>query len=146
MRRWLADPTGRLITLVGPGGVGKTRLALELARAIADEGTARVAFVSLAPIRDPAFVASAIAEALGMADVVSAVDLPRRARAACDHATLLFLDNFEQVLPAAPMVAAHVARFTRIAIDVKQLEVARTKRPLNPSNLPRTATKGRSAK
>jgi transcriptional regulator with XRE-family HTH domain len=45
LRRWLADPTARLITLVGPGGVGKTRLALELARAIAEDGATRVVFV-----------------------------------------------------------------------------------------------------
>src|SRR5687767_4266884 len=42
LRQWLADPAARLITLIGPGGVGKTRLALELARAIADESAARV--------------------------------------------------------------------------------------------------------
>jgi len=106
LRQWLADPVPRLITLVGPGGVGKTRLALELARAIADEGSTRVVFVSLAAIRDAPFVASAIAEALGMADV-TAVDLPRRARAACgDRPTLMMLDNFEQVLAAAPLIAA----------------------------------------
>ena len=70
----------RLITLTGPGGVGKTRLALELARALAAEGAARVVFVSLAAIRDPAFVAPAIAEALGVSDV-TALDLPQ-ARAA----------------------------------------------------------------
>ena len=105
LRQWLADPAARLITLVGPGGVGKTRLALEVARAIAEEGSTRVVFVSLAPIRDPAFVPSAVAEALGLADV-TAVDLPRRARAACaDHPTLLVLDNFEQILAAAPLVA-----------------------------------------
>src|SRR5512144_2742673 len=39
LRQWLADPAARLITLIGPGGVGKTRLALEIARAIATEGT-----------------------------------------------------------------------------------------------------------
>src|ERR1051325_11371590 len=47
LRRWLVDPTARLITLLGPGGVGKTRLALELARAVAGEGTASVVFVPL---------------------------------------------------------------------------------------------------
>src|SRR5438034_9401647 len=49
LRDWLADDAVRLITLVGPGGVGKTRLVLEIARAIAGEGTTRVVFVPLAP-------------------------------------------------------------------------------------------------
>jgi tetratricopeptide (TPR) repeat protein len=105
LRHWLADPAARLITLVGPGGVGKTRLALELARAIAEEGATPVVFVPLAAIRDPAFVASAIAEALGLADV-TAVDLPRRARVACGACPMVaVLDNFEHVLDAAPLVA-----------------------------------------
>jgi predicted ATPase/DNA-binding XRE family transcriptional regulator len=105
LRHWLAEPAFRLITLIGPGGVGKTRLALELARGIADEGPTRVMFVPLAYIRDPGLAACAIAEALGLADL-TASDLPRRARAACEgHATLLVLDNFEQVLDAAPLVA-----------------------------------------
>src|SRR6188474_1206884 len=96
LQQWLADPAARLITILGPGGVGKTRLALELARAIGDEGATRVAFVSLAAIRDSQLAASSIAEALGLADI-SASDLPARARAACaDHPTLLVLDNLEQ--------------------------------------------------
>ncbi|MEP7305745.1 MAG: helix-turn-helix domain-containing protein, partial [Acidobacteriota bacterium] len=105
LRDWLADPTARLITLTGPGGSGKTRLALEMSRTIAAEGTTRVVFVSLAATLNPAFVASGIAEALGLSDL-AAVDLPKRVRLACaDHPTLLVLDNFEQVLDAAPTVA-----------------------------------------
>ncbi len=101
---WLDDPTARLITLTGAGGAGKTRLALELARAIGAAGETRVVFVPLAAIRNPAFVASEIAEALGLSDV-TALDLPRRARVACaDYPTLLVLDNFEQILDAAPLV------------------------------------------
>jgi predicted ATPase/DNA-binding XRE family transcriptional regulator len=105
LRRWLADPVIRLIMLTGPGGAGKTRLALELARSIAAEGAARVVFVPLAAVRVAAFVAPAIAEALGLSDV-AAHDLPRRVHAAChDQPTLLVVDNFEHVLDAAPLIA-----------------------------------------
>jgi predicted ATPase/DNA-binding XRE family transcriptional regulator len=104
LRRWLADPAARLITLTGPGGAGKTRLALELARGMA-AGATRVVFVPLAAVRHSAFVASAIAEALGLSDD-AALELPRRAHSACDdRPTLVVLDNFEQVLDAAPLVA-----------------------------------------
>ena len=104
LRHWLADPVARLITLTGPGGAGKTRLAVEVAREVAAEGTARVVFVPLAAIQSPGFVASAIAEALGLSDV-TAVDLARRARTAVqERPTLLLLDNFEHVLEAAPLV------------------------------------------
>ncbi|HJR61810.1 MAG TPA: helix-turn-helix domain-containing protein [Vicinamibacterales bacterium] len=106
LRQWLAEPAFRLVTIVGPGGVGKTRLALELAREVADEGSIRVVFVPLACIGDPGLVACAIADALGLA-VPTAADLPSRAGAACEgHPTLLVLDNFEQVLDAAPLITA----------------------------------------
>ena len=105
LRGWLADPAVRLITLTGPGGAGKTRLALELAREILDQGTLHVVFVPLAAIRNPVFVASAIAVALGLSDVLSA-DLAVHARVVCEgRPTLLVLDNLEQVLDAAPLVA-----------------------------------------
>jgi predicted ATPase/DNA-binding XRE family transcriptional regulator len=103
LREWFADPAARLITLSGPGGVGKTRLALEVARAIAAEGGTRVVFVPLSAIRDPGFVGLAIADAFGLSDVTP-VELTARARVACgDNPTLLVLDNFEQVLDAVPL-------------------------------------------
>ena len=102
---WLGDHTVRLVTLVGPGGAGKTRLALETGHAIASAGRTRVSCISLAAVRDCSSVASAIAEALGLADVAPG-ELPNRIRLACaGHPALLILDNFEQVLDAAPLVA-----------------------------------------
>src|SRR5262249_28826921 len=105
LRSWLSDRAVRLVTLVGPGGVGKTRLALEVARRVAEEATTRVVFLGLAAVQDHAFVAPAVAEAFGLSDV-TAVDLPRRVQAACsDQSTLLILDNCEHVLAAVPLVA-----------------------------------------
>jgi predicted ATPase/DNA-binding XRE family transcriptional regulator len=104
LQQWIADPTARLITLTGPGGVGKTRLALELAHTLASEDPGRVRFVSLAVIRDASFVASTIAEAFGLRDVTGR-DLPQRVGVVChDAPTWLVLDNFEHVLVAAPLL------------------------------------------
>jgi predicted ATPase/DNA-binding XRE family transcriptional regulator len=104
VRGWLGQGDLRLITLIGPGGVGKTRLALEIAGAAAADETARVVFVPLAAVGNAALAPAAIAEGFGFSDTTVA-DLPRRARVACQNrATLLVLDNFEHVLQAAPLV------------------------------------------
>ena len=114
--RWLADPAVRLVTLTGPGGVGKTRLALELARAVAAEGRARVVFVPIAAIRNPAFVPLAITEAFGLSEVTPP-DLPNQLRAACGiQPTLLVLDNFEQVLEAATLVGDLLASVASLRV------------------------------
>jgi predicted ATPase/DNA-binding XRE family transcriptional regulator len=108
LNRWIADSSVRIMTLVGVGGVGKTRLALEVAHRVANGGAARVVFVELAALRDATFVSSAIAEAFGVADETDA-DLGRRVRAACgDRPTLLVLDNCEHVLDAVPLLASLV--------------------------------------
>ena len=105
LQHWLTQPSMRLITLTGPGGAGKSRLALELAHTVVADGGTRVVYVPLAAIQEPSFVALGIAEAIGLSDL-TAQELPARARMACgDRATLLLLDNFEHVLKAAPLVA-----------------------------------------
>jgi predicted ATPase/DNA-binding XRE family transcriptional regulator len=104
LRQLLADPGVRLVTLVGPGGAGKTRLALEMARTVQDDGS-RVACAMLAATRNVTGVAAAIADALGLSEVPAA-DLARHSRAACDgRPTLLVVDNFEHVMEAAPLIA-----------------------------------------
>ena len=118
LQKWLAEPAVRLVTLTGPGGVGKTRVALEVARTIAAEGVTRVVFVPLAAIREPPLVASAIAEAVGLADVAMR-DLPKRLHIACgDRPTLLVLDNFEHVLDASPLVADLLLSVTPLRVLV----------------------------
>ena len=95
----------RLVTLTGPGGVGKTRLALAVAAAAAGAFGDGVAFVPLAPISDPGLVASSVGEALGIREAGDE-PLPDRLRAFLrDRRLLLVLDNFEQVVEAAPLVA-----------------------------------------
>jgi transcriptional regulator with XRE-family HTH domain len=96
----------RLLTLTGIGGVGKTRLALEAARASLAEGhfPDGVAFVDLAPLRDPALVVSTIARSVGLREEQgqSAADTLRAHL--FDKRTLLVLDNFEHLLEAAAEV------------------------------------------
>ncbi len=95
----------RLLTLTGPGGVGKTRLAIAVATEASDAFQDRVWFVSLAPITDPGLVAPAIAQALGVREAGD-TSLPDRIAASLrERSSLVVLDNFEQVVGAAPLVA-----------------------------------------
>jgi predicted ATPase/class 3 adenylate cyclase len=101
----------RLITLTGPGGVGKTRLGLQLAADAIDEFAQGAFFVDLAPISDPGRVAAAIAQTLGLREpegqslIESARDYLSIKDYLHDKQLLLLIDNFEQLLAAAPMVA-----------------------------------------
>ncbi|MGZ4214253.1 MAG: DUF4062 domain-containing protein, partial [Actinomycetota bacterium] len=101
----LADETVHLLTLVGPGGVGKTRLALEAgARAVARfrDGAA---FVPLASVGDPRLLPTAIADAVRIDEFGLKPSIPALRDFFAKREMLLLLDNVEQVLPAAPVVA-----------------------------------------
>ncbi|HEX8733309.1 MAG TPA: helix-turn-helix domain-containing protein, partial [Ktedonobacterales bacterium] len=98
-------PGTRLVTLTGPGGIGKTRLALGAAAELLPDFSDGVWFVRLSRLTDPALVILTIAEALGVREAGSEpVGETLRARLSGGH-TLLTLDNFEQVAGAAPDVA-----------------------------------------
>jgi predicted ATPase/DNA-binding winged helix-turn-helix (wHTH) protein len=96
----------RLLSLTGPGGAGKTRLAVAIAAAIAGQFTAGVQFVSLASITNPDLVATALADALEIQQVANRT-IPQLIGDQLHSSApfLLVLDNFEQVLPAATVVA-----------------------------------------
>ena len=94
-----------LVTLTGPGGVGKTRLALQVAADAADAFPDGVAFVALAQISDPSLVAGVVAQALGVREDGDTPPGQRLALPLRGKRVLLVLDNFEQVVEAAPLVA-----------------------------------------
>jgi predicted ATPase/Tfp pilus assembly protein PilF len=96
----------RLLTLTGSGGVGKTRLALQVIMDLRAQFADNVAFVALAPLDDPALVIATIAQTLGVREV-GGKPLSDTVRTALhDWRLLLVLDNFEHVAPAAPEVVA----------------------------------------
>ncbi len=99
----LAEPAARLVTLTGLGGTGKTRLALEAATTFQDDDT-QAYFVDLAPVQDPDLVGSAIADVLGVREAPNLPLADAIAERLADRKTLLVLDHFEQVLPAATLV------------------------------------------
>src|SRR5215207_4006207 len=95
----------RLLTLTGPGGVGKTRLALQAATNLVDAFSDGIWFVDLAPITNPDLVVSAIAQAFPFRETGTEPLLAQLAVFLRDKRLLLVLDNFEQVVDAAPLVA-----------------------------------------
>src|SRR5919107_1508387 len=131
----------RLLTLTGPGGIGKTRLGLQVAAELLDEFEDGVFFVALDPITASALVASAIAEPLG---VVEAWDQPLE-EGLKDYLggkeLLLVLDNFEQVLGGAPLVGNLLAACPKLKVLATSRSGLRVygeqEYPVPPLELPR---------
>ena len=129
----------RLLTLTGPGGTGKTRLALQLAAEAMDDHPDGVFFVELDSVDDAALVPSAIAQALSI-DVGSDPPLERLIANLRDKRILLVLDNFEQVVDAADVVGRLLREAPALKVIVTSRVVLRTygeqEFPVPPLELP----------
>ncbi|WP_431246949.1 DUF4062 domain-containing protein [Leifsonia xyli] len=115
----------RLVTLAGPGGIGKSRLAIAAARAAAQEFDDGAVFVDLSAVHDPQRVPNRIAQALGVRDTGDAPILDNLVTALRDRRILLVLDNFEQVLDAALLLTDLLAAAPGVSMLVTSRSLLR---------------------
>jgi predicted ATPase/DNA-binding CsgD family transcriptional regulator len=120
-REYLSGGEQRLVTLTGPPGTGKTRLALEVARKLAGDFADGPYFVDVSPVTDPERVLATIAEALDVHEIGRQSLLESIKGRFRDRQALIVLDNFEQVLEAAP----HVAEILSGCPEVRVLATSR---------------------
>jgi predicted ATPase/DNA-binding XRE family transcriptional regulator len=136
----LQDDAVRLLTLTGPGGVGKTRLALAVTEQPGNAFPDGRVFVDLAPLRDPSLLLPHVAATLRLREPAGRILSDVIHDYLCERDVLLVLDNFEHVLPAAPVVADLLAAGPRVKVLVTsraplRLRVER-EYPVPPLRLP----------
>ena len=129
--------TTRLLTLTGPGGTGKTRLSLQLAARVSDDFPDGIFFVPLEPVRDPMLRRARIATAVGITEGTARPIAESLADWLRDRTALLVLDNFEQVVAAAPTIADLLRAAPGIKVDRDQ--------PGDPARLGRAGVPRRRA-
>jgi predicted ATPase/DNA-binding CsgD family transcriptional regulator len=122
LRHHLLGGAVRLLTVMGPGGVGKTRLALAAARNVESAFPDGVWFIDLVPLQDPAQLDATIAQALHLKDAASHSSRERVDAYLKHRRLLLVLDNFEHVLPAASRIAELVTTCPHLRVLVTSRE------------------------
>ena len=140
IKEYLSNANVRLLTLSGVGGTGKTRLALQAAADMVDEFEHGVFFVPLAALSDPALVLPTIARAFAVRETAGRPLQEQLQDYLRDKQMLLVLDNFEQVIDAAPLVTDLLTAAPRLKVLVTSREVLRlsgeTDYPVPPLSLP----------
>jgi non-specific serine/threonine protein kinase len=114
----LQRPTERLVTLTGPGGTGKTRLALHTAAQLLPAYSNGIWLIDLSAVTDPALVLSTVAGVLGLQEVAGESLLETVQKSLADKQVLFVLDNFEQVAQAAPQIASLIKATSQVQLLV----------------------------